>query len=75
MVRRFFFGLIHARLVHHDSRGKNAGENLIFVKLCQNDQKESWAQAWEFALRVCDNLGTAVKVELLPAPVQYATPK
>ncbi|MFT3879184.1 MAG: hypothetical protein QM703_05930 [Gemmatales bacterium] len=51
----------------------NAGENLILVKLCQNDQKEPWAQAWEFALRVCDNLGTAVKVDLVPAPVQYAT--
>jgi len=51
----------------------NAGENVILVKLCQNDQKEPWAQAWEFALRVCDNVGTAVKVELVPAPVQFAT--
>jgi len=52
----------------------NAGENLILVKICQNDQKESWAQAWEFALRLCDNLGTAVKVDLVPAPVHNATP-
>jgi len=51
----------------------NAGENVILVKVCQNDQKEPWAQSWEFALRVCDNLGTAVKVDLVPAPVQYAT--
>lgn len=52
----------------------NAGENVILVKICQNDQKEPWAQAWEFALRICDNLGTAVKVELVPAPVQFAAP-
>lgn len=51
-----------------------AGENIILVKLCQNDQKEPWAQAWEFALRVCDNVGTAVKLELVPAPVQYTEP-
>jgi hypothetical protein len=50
----------------------NAGENLILVKLCQNDQKEPWAQAWEFALRLCDQLGTAVKVELVPAPISSA---
>ena len=49
-----------------------AGENLILVKICQNDQKEPWAQAWEFALRVCDQLGTAVKVELVPAPISSA---
>ncbi|MFO0813806.1 MAG: HEAT repeat domain-containing protein [Gemmatales bacterium] len=47
-----------------------AGENLIMVKVCQNDQKESWAQSWEFALRVCDNLGTAVKLEVVPAPIK-----
>jgi len=52
----------------------NAGENIILVKLCQNDQKEVWAQSWEFALRVCDNLGTAVKVELVPTPVQDTAP-
>ncbi len=27
------------------------GSNLILVKLCQNDQKEDWAQAWAFRLR------------------------
>lgn len=53
----------------------NPGENVILVKICQNDQKEPWAQAWEFALRLCDNLGTAVKIDLVPAPVQYATPE
>lgn len=51
----------------------NAGENIILVKLCQNDQKEPWAQAWEFALRVCDHVGTPIKLEMVPVPVQYAT--
>ncbi len=46
------------------------GENIIMVKVCQNDQKESWAQSWEFALRVCDQLGTAVKLEVIPTPVK-----
>lgn len=51
----------------------NPGENIILVKICQNDQKEMWAQSWEFALRVCDDLGTATKLQVIPAPVQYAT--
>jgi hypothetical protein len=36
------------------------GRNLILVKVCQNDQKEEWAQNWQFQLRVCDRLGGAV---------------
>lgn len=53
----------------------NAGENIILVKICQNDQKESWAQEWDYALRVCDNLGTAVPVELVAAPIKNTTPE
>lgn len=37
-----------------------AGVNQILVKVCQNEQEESWAQRWQFQLRVCDELGTAV---------------
>lgn len=33
------------------------GENVLLVKVCQNDQKEPWAQAWQFAARVCDRTG------------------
>lgn len=33
------------------------GENVIILKVCQNDQKESWAQNWNFKLRVCDDTG------------------
>jgi len=36
------------------------GRNAILVKVCQNEQKEDWAQNWQFQLRVCDERGTAV---------------
>ncbi len=36
------------------------GKNIILVKCCQNEQKEPWAQGWQFRLRVCDRTGTAV---------------
>ena len=36
------------------------GSNLILVKVCQNAQTQSWARNWEFALRVCDSIGTAI---------------
>jgi len=36
------------------------GKNTILVKACQNEQTEEWAQAWEFKLRVCDAIGTAI---------------
>jgi hypothetical protein len=42
-------------------RGKlKAGKNLILVKVLQNEQTDSWAQIWQFQLRVCDAIGTAV---------------
>ena len=46
------------------------GKNIILVKICQNDQKEPWAQSWEFALRVCDHVGTATPLKVLPAPIE-----
>jgi hypothetical protein len=36
------------------------GVNRILVKVCENEQTESWAQDWKFQLRVCDATGTAV---------------
>jgi hypothetical protein len=33
------------------------GENVIVLKVCQNDQKEPWAQDWKFRVRVCDDTG------------------
>ncbi|WP_425615901.1 hypothetical protein NA78x_005836 [Anatilimnocola sp. NA78] len=37
-----------------------AGKNTILLKICQNEQKEAWAQDWKFQLRVCDSIGTAI---------------
>lgn len=36
------------------------GKNVILLKILQNEQKEEWAQDWDFKLRVCDATGTAV---------------
>ncbi|MAR10477.1 MAG: hypothetical protein CL681_10945 [Blastopirellula sp.] len=36
------------------------GKNVIVLKIAQNEQEESWAQRWQFQLRVCDAIGTAV---------------
>lgn len=42
-------------------RGRlNKGKNTILLKVAQNEQTEPWAQRWQFQLRVCDDLGTAI---------------
>lgn len=41
------------------------GANRIVLKVCENEQKESWAQDWKFQLRVCDRVGTPVHSEKL----------
>ncbi len=33
------------------------GRNTILIKICQNEQKEDWAQNWMFQVRVCDLTG------------------
>ncbi|MCR9295556.1 MAG: hypothetical protein NXI32_22800 [bacterium] len=38
-----------------------AGANSILLKLCQNEQTESWAQDWSFQLRFTDSDGVAVQ--------------
>jgi hypothetical protein len=42
-----------------------AGKNEILLKVCQNDQKEPWAQVWQFQLRLCDATGGAVPVKIV----------
>jgi hypothetical protein len=37
-----------------------AGKNTLLVKVCQNEQRESWTQEWDFQIRVCDSTGTAI---------------
>ncbi|MFP6887410.1 MAG: hypothetical protein VB997_07590, partial [Opitutales bacterium] len=45
------------------------GANAILVKLCQNEQKESWTKQWQFQFRVTDASGTAVlAANRLPTP-------
>jgi hypothetical protein len=36
------------------------GENTILLKICQNEQTESWAKNWDFRLRVTDGLGGGI---------------
>lgn len=36
------------------------GRNEVLLKICQNDQKEDWAQSWSFQARLCDALGGGV---------------
>ena len=61
--------LLTANEVYHAStaidqyrvRGElKQGRNVILLKICQNEQTESWAQRWQFQLRVCDPVGTAI---------------
>jgi hypothetical protein len=40
-----------------------AGRNTLLVKVCQNEQTESWTNVWKFALRVCDKLGGGIRDE------------
>jgi hypothetical protein len=44
-----------------------AGRNTILLKIAQNEQKEDWAQNWQFQLRVCDRIGTAILSQDRPA--------
>jgi hypothetical protein len=37
------------------------GKNVILLKVCQNEMKEDWAQAWTFQFRVCDLAGRAIR--------------
>jgi hypothetical protein len=58
---------------HHGNRfdgmvGKvtlKAGRNEILIKVCQNEQKDDWAQTWGFQLRLCDAIGGAVPFKVL----------
>ncbi|MGL4553655.1 MAG: hypothetical protein ACRC33_21035 [Gemmataceae bacterium] len=44
----------------YTAKGKlKAGTNDILLKVCQNEQKEPWAQTWRFQLRLTDAVGAA----------------
>lgn len=38
----------------------SSGPNTVMLKVCQNEQTDSWAQKYQFQIRVCDNTGSAV---------------
>jgi hypothetical protein len=42
-----------------------AGKNELLVKNVQNDQKEPWAQVWQFQVRITDATGGAAPVKVL----------
>ena len=58
------------------AKGKlKKGKNAILLKICQNEQTEAWAQSWQFQLRVCDTIGTAVLSQDRPLPKTAFLPK
>jgi hypothetical protein len=48
-----------------------AGRNEVLIKVCQNEQKEDWAQDWSFQLRICDALGGAVPFTVEGSPQRH----
>jgi len=54
------------RMDQHVGRGMlKQGRNEILVKVCQNEQTETWAQSWAFQVRLCDAIGGAVPFKVL----------
>jgi hypothetical protein len=46
---------------YHIGKGTlNAGPNTLVIKICQNNQKDVWAQTWAFQARICDATGAAI---------------
>ena len=41
----------------------NKGKNEILLKVCQNNQTDSWAQDWTLAARICDATGGLLPVK------------
>lgn len=39
-----------------------AGEHTLLVKICQNEQTDSWAQDWSFQLRLADPTGKGLQL-------------
>lgn len=63
---------------HHVGKGVlNAGPNVVVLKICQNNQKETWAQNWQFQLRICDSTGGLIPgvTQLIPNGAQPASVK
>ena len=51
------------------------GRNTILVKVCQNEQEQSWTKEWDFQLRVSDSTGKALlALNRKPTPKEALTP-
>ena len=47
-----------ATMDYHIGKGElKAGPNVLLVKICQNNQRDAWAQSWQFQARICDATG------------------
>ncbi len=52
-----------------------AGRNELLLKVCQNEQKEEWAQEWGFQLRLCDAVGAAIPFSVIQSKIHTQTHK
>jgi len=45
------------------------GRNEVLLKICQNEQKDTWAQTWSFQARLCDAAGGGLPFKIVtPIP-------
>jgi hypothetical protein len=50
------------KMDQYTARGTlEVGRNELLLKVCQNEQKENWAQDWKFQARLCDFTGSAIR--------------
>lgn len=53
------------------------GVNEVLVKVCQNEQTQSWARVWKLQLRVCDQAGAGIALQdsvVVPQPQRDESP-
>ncbi len=51
-----------------------AGVNFLLIKVCQNNIPQDWARFWQFQLRICDALGTAILPDSPSEEKQHPAP-
>jgi hypothetical protein len=60
-----------SRFDQYTARGTlKKGRNELLLKICQNDQKDEWAQVWNLQARLCDSVGAAVPFRIVPREVK-----
>jgi hypothetical protein len=54
------------RMDQHTARAVlKPGKNEILIKVCQNEQKDAWAQKWDFQFRICDAVGGGIPLKVI----------